>query len=148
MKQIWPGVEENNKWSGVWNLSVWAVTCTPPQTNTPFTDRPDVCYYIKRQRCQGTRLFAICGQKMDCKNSPGCQICPNKTRQAASEHSLLVRSSTFSLSLSLARPISISIHLYLKTIAVHSNNPTHKLPLCNTAAGKQRRPCSPGVSSF
>lgn len=78
MKQRWPGVPENNNWSWVWNMSVWAVTCMHTSTDKHHS----VCYYIKCQCCQGgKKAIGYLWPKVGLQNNPAVkrvQIKPDK----------------------------------------------------------------------
>lgn len=86
----WPRVQENNNCSCVWNMSVWAVTCM--HTSSDKHHSRSGCVLLHQ-------MSVLSGKKKSCwlfvakswtAKQSSCQMCPNKTRQVASERSLLV----------------------------------------------------------
>lgn len=89
VERRWPRVQENNNCSCVWNMSVWAVTCM--HTSADKHHSRSGCVLLHQMSVLSGRksCWLFVAKSWTAKQS-SCQRRPNKTRQVASEHSLLV----------------------------------------------------------
>lgn len=85
----WPQVQENNNCSCVWNMSVWTVTCM--HTSSDKHHSRSGCVLLHQMSVLSGRksCWLFVAKSWTAKQS-SCQTRPNKTRQVAFEHSLLV----------------------------------------------------------